>query len=75
MPFRILEAGIAVSQPILNRNVKHGLYAEPTTASIRNWTYILFRQKPGKARDCGGRDLNPGLLGYEPYAGLRPRAL
>ncbi len=58
MPFCSLEAYIAVSQTILNRNAEPDLYAKPTTSSIRNWTYILFRQKPEKADGCGGRDLN-----------------
>ncbi|MFZ8811083.1 MAG: DegT/DnrJ/EryC1/StrS family aminotransferase, partial [Pyrobaculum sp.] len=33
----------------------------------------MFRQKPGKADECGGRDSNPGLPGYEPYAGYNYR--
>ncbi len=73
MPFCSLEAYIAVSQPILNRNTEPDLYAKPTTASIRNWTYILFRQKPGKADECGGRDSNPGSTAF--FAGAWEAAI
>ena len=35
MPFRILKARIAVSQPILNQNAELGQYMEPTTADVQ----------------------------------------
>jgi hypothetical protein len=76
MPFCSLEAYIAVSQTILNRNVKRGPYAEPTTSKHTELDiHLVLDRNREKPDECGGRDLNPGLLGYEPYAGLRPRAL
>ncbi len=60
MPFCSLEAYIAVSQPILNRNTEPDLYAKPT--SIRNWTYILL-DRNRESRGVRRPGFEPGING------------